>query len=76
MNQNIAYLDIIDELQTGKEIAIGTSLPLLLFWAMIRLRIVSKANKWLCFFQLLEWPIARGINGDEKLEIQILAHNK
>ena len=24
----------------------------------------------------MEWPIARGINGDEKVEIQILAHNR
>ena len=28
------------------------------------------------FLQLMEWPIARGINGDEKVEIQILAHNR
>ena len=26
--------------------------------------------------QLMEWPIARGINGDEKVDIQILAHNR
>ena len=28
------------------------------------------------FIQLMEWPIARGINGDEKVDIQILAHNR
>ena len=33
-------------------------------------------NELINKLKLLEWPIARGINGDEKLEIQILAHNK
>ena len=28
------------------------------------------------FFQVMEWPIARAITGDERVDIQLLAHNR
>ena len=28
------------------------------------------------FFKVMEWPIARAITGDERVDIQLLAHNR
>ena len=38
--------------------------------------LTSTSFSFILSIQEIEWPIARGIHPDEKLDIQLLAHNR
>ena len=45
----------------------------------MRLKTVDVIESEVIYFftlQMMEWPVARGINGDEKIDISILIYNR